>query len=329
MASVEKLPSGKYRARVTYKVGGSWRQKSFTAETKKAALREAALFAPAKYDGTVGQMLDQYISAKEAVLSPSTVAGYRSLARTLKTRHAAFCGLTEVSEKAAQQVANSFSPKTSRNIIALVSSAVRFAGGSFPRVSFARWELRSDFIPREDDVQRIVQEVSGTDMEIPVALGIMGLRRSEILGLSLDDLDGDLLHIHQAVVLGADNRPHQKDPKTPGSDRVIAIPSALADRIREQGHVTDLTGHAITNRFKRLAARLGISIRFHDLRHYFVSYCHNILRLSDAQIQALGGWSTNSVLRRHYLHSMQNEETARLVASAFSATISATKTKKP
>lgn len=326
MASVEKLPSGKYRARITYKTSTGWRQKSFTADTKKAAVLLAAMFVPSTGSGTVGEMIEDYIRVRGAVLSPSTVKGYKSIAKTLRTRYAAFWGLTEVSQASAQAVANSFSPKYARNVMGLVSAAVRFSGGSFPSVSFPRWELNSDFIPREEDIQRIVQEVSGTEMEVPVALGILGLRRSEIVGLSSDDLDGCRLHIHTVKVYGSDNKLHEKGTKTALSDRFIILPDIIAQKITVQGFVTNLTSHAISGRFSRLVKRLGVSMRFHDLRHYFASYCHNVLKLPDAAIQKLGGWAPNSsALRRHYVHSMRDDETARLVASSFSATFSAIK----
>lgn len=328
MASVRKLPSGNYQGRANWiDETGKRHRKSFTAETRRQALRLAEDYEATTHSSTtIGAALDAYVRSRAPLLSPSTVRSYLSVASNTKTRYAAFCGLTEPSEKQAQDLitemlADGASPKAIKNRIGLLSAAVRYAGGTFPRVTLPKITLRSDFIPSEADIQRITAAVAGSEMEIPVALGILGLRRSEIVGLSLADLEGCQLHIHAAKVYGSDNKMHLKTTKTDKSDRFIVLPEHLADLIRAQGHITTLTSHAISGRFSRLVNRLGISMRFHDLRHFFVSYCHNVLHLSDAQIMKLGGWSSDHIMKRHYLQSMHDTETAELVAASLSAVL--------
>ena len=322
MASVRKLPSGKWQARASYKdAAGKYREKSFTADTRRDALRIADLYEPRPGAGKVGEMIETYIEAKEAVLSPSTIRAYISMANTIKTRHAAFWSLATVSQRDAQRLANQFSPKTARNVIGLVSSAVKFCGGTFPPVTFPRWELDNAFVPDEKDLGKILSEVKGTKMELPVLLGMMGLRRSEVCAVTPDDLEGNVLHIHEAVVIAPDGSFVRKGTKTAGSDRYITLPDQVADLLRE-GPVT-LSLNSIGKRFSQITKKLGITMRFHDLRAYFASYCHNVLHLSNAQVMRLGGWSTDKALVRHYRHSMHDEETAALVATAFSEQISA------
>lgn len=325
MASVRKLPSGNYQGRANWiDEAGKRHRKSFTAETRRQALRLAEDYEATTHSTTtIGAALDAYVRSRAPLLSPSTMRSYISMASKLKTQYAPFCGLTEPSQKQAQDLVNEMiasgsSPKAIKNRIGLISSAMRFSGATFPTVTLPKIMLRSDFIPKEEDIQRIVADVAGSEMEIPIALGILGLRRSEILGLSLSDLDGCRLHIHAAKVYGSDNELHEKGTKTAMSERFIIIPDILAQKITSQGFVTDLTSHAISGRFTRIVKRLGISMRFHDLRHFFVSYCHNVLHLSDAQIMRLGGWSSDHIMKRHYLQSMHDEETASLVASSFS-----------
>ncbi len=326
MASVEKLPSGKWRARANYKDDtGKRRQKTFTDPDRKTALRAAEEFERSM-EGlpgmTIGKALDAYVAAKKPVLSPSTMRGYISMSRNLKERYGSFLGLIQPSQQQAQAFANELSaemkPKAVKNYIGLVGSAVRFSGGTFPQVTLPRWELHSDFVPSEEAMREIMEEVSGTRLEIPVALGMMGLRRSEVCGLSPEDLEGSTLHVHSAAVYGADNKIHQKGTKTAGSERWISIPEPLADKIRVEG-MPDLSLHALSAAFRRVVRRRHLEpFRFHDLRHFFVSYCHNVLRLSDAQIMKLGGYSTDSVMKRHYRQSMDDKKSADLVASALS-----------
>lgn len=323
MASVRKLPSGNYQGTANWRdQTGKRHRKSFTAETRRQALRLAEDYEAREHTGqTIGKAIDAYVASRAPVLSPSTIRAYTSMASKLKTQYRGFCGLTEPSQKQAQDFINEMladgsSPKAIRNRIGLISAAIRFSGGTFPKVVMPKVSLRTDFIPSEETMQRITEAASGTKLEIPVALGMMGLRRSEICGLRKADLVGNTLHIHSALVMGADKKHYLKGTKTSGSDRYIRIPEALADQMR--GWECDLTPMAVTHAFRKMAARIGVTCRFHDLRHFFVSYCHNVLKLSDAQIQKLGGWKTSFVLRRHYLHSMRDEETADLVAAAFS-----------
>lgn len=325
MASVDRLPSGRWRARVSVKKDGKWKQVSFIADTKREAERQAANFDGIP-SGTIGELLEAYIDVKTAVLSPSTIRGYKSIVKTLKTRHSELWKRTEVSPAEAQALANEWSAKTARNIIGFITTACKFGGYAFPEVTFPRWDLRTDYVPNEKDLKAILDEVTGTKMELPVLLGMMGLRRSELAAVVPEDLDGNRLHIHAAVVLDDKNKKVIKCTKTRGSDRVIILPKHTAALLRK-GPV-ELSINSIGKRFDRITAKIGVKMRFHDLRHFFVSYCHNVLRLSDAQIMSLGGWSTDSVMKRHYRQSMHDDETAKKVARAFSHDFSHAKRKK-
>ena len=132
-------------------------------------------------------------------------------------------------------------------------------------------------------------------------------------------MNGNVLHIHRAAVYGADKAIHVKSPKTYTSDRYVRIPDALADKIRAQGYVTDFTPAGLSHAFCRLLGDIGVPhYRLHDLRHFFVSYCHNVLHLSDAQIQSITGHKT-SVVMQNYLHSMHDDAAGRLVVDSLSS----------
>jgi integrase len=57
-----------------------------------------------------------------------------------------------------------------------------------------------------------------------------------------------------------------------------------------------------------LLRRAGIPedqrFRLHDCRHFFVSYCHDVLKLSDAEIIKLSGHETDSIMKRVYRHAV-------------------------
>ena len=322
---VEKTKSGKYRIRVI--IGhedGKPIRKSFTHHDRKHLLSIAHSYADAHRDSrrvTVGQAMDAFIRAKKPVLSPSTIRAYTSLAKTLKAEHGCFCALSDVSSRDYQALINSLvkkgnSPKTIRNINGFLSAVLKYHGERLPVVNLPQRVKPDIHIPDEQTIKNLYDQVKGTRLEVPLALAVFGLRRSEICALSPDDVTGNIVHIHQAAVYGADKAIHVKNPKTYTSDRRIRIPDTLADKIREQGFVCDYTPAGLSHAFNRIC---GGAFRLHDLRHFFVSYCHNVLHLSDAQIQSITGHKTSVVLRENYLHSMHDDAAGKTVSDSLSA----------
>lgn len=327
MASVEKLPSGNYRGVAQFRDAlGKRRRKSFTDKSERRALRlaenyEEEMQAHAPSSTTLLQAMEAYLDAVRSVLSPATMRGYMNIYNAMKVQHEAACALTAIHAEDSQALVaamlkNGKSPKTISNRFGLISAACKHAKVPYEAPKLPRWELDGGYIPDEEDMRRILEDVRGTRLEIPVALGMFGLRRSEIAGLTLADLDGSVLWVHSATVYGEGNMLANKTTKTKKSKRPVRISDKLANLIRERGVILEMSPAALSCAFEHVVKRCGVKMTFHDLRHFFVSYCHNVLKLSDAQIQTLGGWSTNSVMRRHYLHAMHEAEAAENVAAA-------------
>ena len=165
------------------------------------------------------------------------------------------------------------------------------------------------YIPTDDEIKKLVSAVRGTELEIPVLLGAFcTMRRGEICGLSMDDIDGNIIHVHHSLVKGSDGKYHLKDPKTESSDRYIDAPKFVIDRINEVGHITTLNPHSITIMFQRVLNKNNIQhFRFHDLRHYSASIQH-ALGIPDAYIMERGGWSSDTVLKAVYRHTMSDRQ---------------------
>ena len=327
MASVEKLPSGKYRGIAAwYDMYDKRHKKTFTDPDERRALRLAENYEEQKRASkptgtTVAQALDAYISALRPVLSPSTLKGYISAADSLKTHHTRFCELTELSAEVAQALvtdllARDLSPKTVHNYIGVVSAACRAARVPYEAPKLPRWNLPDCYVPSEDDMRRIMDEVRGTRLELPVSLGMFGLRRSEIAGITAEDLTGNILFVHSSKVYGENNElKEKKTTKTRLSTRTVQLPDRIADMLREQGEI-NMTPAALSSAFHHVVRRLGITMSFKDLRSFFASYCHSVLHLSDIQIQKLGGWSKSMIMRKHYIKSMHDQAAADAVSTA-------------
>ena len=87
MPKAKRLPSGSWRVQVYAgkALDGKPIRESFTAPTKKEAEYMAAQWqlqrSARPEDYTVAEAISAYIDAKSAILSPSTVQKYKSLAR--------------------------------------------------------------------------------------------------------------------------------------------------------------------------------------------------------------------------------------------------------
>lgn len=76
---------------------------------------------------TVGQAIDRYIDSKDAVLSPSTIRGYKSLQKgiLLPLHDVRLADLTqEAVQRFVNRIARDHSPKTVKNVHGLISAAL-------------------------------------------------------------------------------------------------------------------------------------------------------------------------------------------------------------
>lgn len=321
MANARKLPSGNYRCRVYVgKENGKDVYKSFTAPKKTLAENMASQYLldlekkqrNIRSEKTFSEALADYISIKEAVLSPSTIAGYKSLEKRFLKNYPGFCKmkLSDITQEDVQKLISDLSrkssPKTVRNFHGLISSTL---GKELMLNTTMPQKIEPNlYIPTDDDIKKLVNAVKGTEIEIPVLLGAFCLmRRGEICGLSMEDIKGNTIHVHHSLVMGSDNQYHLKAPKNNSSDRYINVPDFVIDKINEKGYITKLTPNAITSMLHRILKSNNIPLfRFHDLRHYSASIRH-ALNIPDAYIMAEGGWKTDTVLKSVYRHALKDK----------------------
>lgn len=277
---------------------------------------------PDKHNMTFTEAARLYIESKENILSPSTVQGYEKILKHLPEdlKTAKLGSLTALSvQKTVSGLSVEKSPKTVRNYSSFIMAVLKSAGADISAPLLPQKERKTAYIPTESDVRAIFKLAEGTRWEVPFHLAALGLRRSEICALTVDDLEGDTLHVNKALVPDKDNNYVIKTTKTEDSTRDITVPHLLAEKIRKQGYVFDGLPHTLTNALYRHCDKLGIP-RFsvHKLRHFFASYMHH-LGFTDKQIQEAGGWKTDHVLKSVYQHAMEMEEAKKKMSRAIAA----------
>ena len=320
-----KLPSGNWHAVVM--IDGQ--RISVTASTKKEVEQKAAaiksgakIAARAKASMTVGDAIDRYIESKDTVLSPSTINGYKKLRRSLFQSIINDPVATisqERIQRAVNTMAKSKSPKYVRNAYGLFTAAMsEYCPDRVFRITLPQKEAPKIRIPSMDDIRVLHEDCVGTPYELPFLLAVwLGLRTSEIRGLTWDCIDGDTLIIKQALVDG-ENGPELKQPKTYSGNRRLQIPPyikrLLDETPQKDEFIVHYTRNAMYNHLHRACDRNGIEpFRFHDLRHVNASVMLG-LNVPDKYAMERMGHATNNMLKNVYQHTMSDE--AKRVADA-------------
>ena len=312
---IEKLPSGSYRIRKTYKgqvYTVIFDSKPTQKESMLAMAKELEKAQSVKTNLTFQKAAENYVDMKRNVLSPRTIKEYIETANRFPEwfQKLPISDITQVEiNKLVNELSKSKSPKTVRNYHGFLTAVLStFYPNLKVSTTLPQKVKKEPYTPSQEDVKRILAEVNGTQYEIPITLACYGMRRSEICALKPEDVVGDVLHINKALVLNENKEWVVKTTKTMESTRDIIIPAELAEKIHSQGYVYQGHPGSITKCLERIEQRLGIP-RFplHKLRHYFASEM-SALGVPEADILRMGGWETDHVMKSVYRHSMMEKE---------------------
>lgn len=314
--TIEKLPSGSYRIRQME----NGKLYSITLPYKPNK-REAYELIQNKINHVVDNSMtfqkaaEEYINIKNNVLSPSTIRGYHSVLRNLP-QYFLDMDISQIDEYTLQKFINEYAidhtAKTVHNVNGFVMAVLRLF---YPKVDISvtlpQKQRQERYTPTTEDIKRIMDASRNTKYYIPLFLACLGLRNSEICALTIFDLKGNELTINKALVYGDNGYVVKNVPKTDASNRIIVLPDAVAQSIKEQGYIYDGYPRQIDRHLRRMQKKLNIpSFGIHRMRHFFASYMHD-LGYSDAIIQSLGGWATDNVMKSVYRHAL-NEDSARM-----------------
>jgi len=320
MATAKKLPSGSWRVRVYIgdDSNGKHMYKSFTAGTKKEAEFLAAEYNLKRKekpkDVTVGDAIDGYISNKDGVLSPSTIAGYRNIRKNQfqELMDVPLSKLTTIMvQSAVNRAAYKLSAKSVRNAHGLLVSAVTMYMPDFAfRTTLPAKEHKVKNLPTP---KQIIDAVTGTDIELPAMLAMwLSLRMSEVRGIRHKDINNGVLTVRNVKIAMAGQIEKEKT-KTFHSTRQLVVPERILSMIGEGApnkYVVNMAASTIYKHFvNAVFEATGMHMTFHDLRHVNASIML-ALGIPDKYAMERGGWSTNSTLKSVYQHTFSEERIA-------------------
>lgn len=263
--------------------------------------------------GSFESYCDKYIASKRNVLSPSTLGGYQKCKRCLSKEFKAK-KLNNIEQIDVQEEVNRYaadhSPKSVRNLHGFISAVLKmFRPDMTISTALPQKKKFAHNMPTTEDVERILKASEGTPYHIPFQLAVLGMRRSEICGATIDDLHGNMLTINKTQVY--DEKNHlmtRNDTKTTESTREIYLPDSLVAEIKQAGTIYDKTPPMLVKNLHKYQDELGIEhFRLHDFRHYYASYSH-AQGIPDVYIMESGGWKTDYVMKNVYREAMKNEK---------------------
>ena len=320
MATPKKQKNGTWSALVYIGLGTDGKKKyaRVTTDTKgewayaAAKVRAAGVQEPAE-ELTLGQVVDRYIDSC-GTLSPTTVAGYRKIRRTVFTELMEK-PVTLINADTLQKAINAemtretrlghnVSAKTIRNAYGLVRASLKHVCG-------VSYEVR---LPKDDpkflelpDPAEVMAAIKDTPLELPAMLAMwLSLSMSEVRGLKFSSVRNGCLYIDQ-VIVDVDGRPlEKKRAKVASRNRVLQLPPELDLLIRQWTDLEDYEANFIDDDYlvpypeytiRRWMYKYLPGMTFHQLRHLNASVMLQ-LGVPDKYAMERGGWSTPSVMKR-------------------------------
>ena len=319
--TIEKLPSGSYRIRKM--IDGKLYTRTFDHKPNQSECEKAIASClkdkpTLSINGTVRQCVAGYMESKSNVLSPSTIKGYTSMIKQIDDRFMdmKMSDLTlPILQNEINRYAIDHSAKSVSNYSGFLTSVARFVGLGIQSPTLPTKERSQAYIPSKNDIKRIVDYFKDTEYEAAILLSIYGLRRSELMALTLDDLSGNVLTVNKAKVEATEGRWITKTTKTTDSTREVIISDHLADLIRNQGFIYNRSVGYLRDLLYKAQSDLDIPhFPLHMMRHFFASYMHD-QGYSDKQIMSAGGWKTNQVMKSVYQHALDIQSAKQNMAS--------------
>lgn len=321
----KRLPSGTWFIRM--RLNGQ--NVTVNARTKRECSNKAALIKSEYKAGkrkiersedgpTLETVLDEYIGKRSAVLSPSTIRGYKAYRANyfLNVMQEPINSIDWQAAVNAEAKAGK-SPKTIKNAWNLIKSALRENGVEVSVRLPALAPHEKEWLTAEQ-IPLFLAAIKDKPGEIGALLALSSLRRSEIYGLDWQDIDlqNKVIHVRSSVVLGDDAKPIKRQQnKTASSTRDVPIflprlQTALEAAQMDEGPVV---GGNIGTLRKRITAACKAAdlpdVGVHGLRHSFASLCYS-LGVSELGAMQIGGWSDYQTMRKIYTHISETERKA-------------------
>lgn len=293
--------------------------KATAVKTRQLAIKKAAPRI------TLGAAIDKYLSDNGNLLSPSTLNSWQSYRRT---RFKDYMGkdLGNIPyQKMINDELDDVCGKTVTNAYDLVRHALDYAGVERPKVKLPKKTKADRQWLDFEQIQTFIKALRGKPYELGALLALNSLRRSELLHITLGDIDLDrgIINVRGSSVVGVGNKLIDKDDnKTEDSTRQTHIVIPRLNLIISQLNDADsckndklITTNPTTlyGSINGLCRRNGLpEVGVHGLRHSFASLAYH-LKWSELTTMREGGWKNPKIVHEIYTHLAAADANADIV----------------
>lgn len=275
-------------------------------------------------DTSFEECVKGYIELKKDRNSPRTTKEYKNLCNHFSEK---FCQKSigdiqqlDIDKEVAAWLKKDLAYKTMKNYLSMAQTVISKFGGE--KYSFdmlpEKPKKEECYIPTRDDVKKLLKYMRDNYPRCYPAfwLSTYGLRRGEIIGLTLDKIDFEksIITIDCDIVEDSDHNWVKKDPKTQASKRKIGVSRDLTEFIRLWGKIYDLHPNSLNKALAKSQKALGIThFTLHKMRHYCCTELYEA-KVSENDILAYMGWSeTSDVMREVYRHFRLKHDTDKQI----------------
>lgn len=320
-----KLTSGNWF--IQLRLGGE--SVSVTERTEKQCVK-AAQFIKAEYQAgkreksaqakkpiTLTQAIDKYIKARENMLSPSTIRGYRVIQKH-RFQSAMNKPLNEMEKEDWQRLCNEeskkYTAKTLTNTWRFISSVITEETGIRYTIRLPQIIQKERPFLEPEQISLFISAVKDTEVEIPALLALCSLRISEIRALRWVDIDFEkqIVHVRGSAVYDENtNLVYKAENKNSSSRRDIPmIPQllrALKQSKRDGNYVVALHSQVIYTRINQICKANNLPfVGLHGLRHSFASLAYHLGMPAKIAME-IGGWANDQTMQRIYTHVARSD----------------------
>jgi integrase len=323
IAKPTRLASGEYSGQVM-KDGRRVRIKTETLEEYNAtvaALKAGVITAKYHSDSiSLRNAMLEYIDNRRSILSPSTINGYESMAKTRFLHYAnRSLGSIDYQKMLNEELASGVSARTVKNAWGFVKAVLKDRDITPPSLSLP--QVVQPDLPWLDFEQIIIflDAIRDKPGELAALLALHSLRRSEFLALTLDNFDLDnehpernMIHVRGSLVRGSGNVVVLKETnktQTSRRDIPIMIPrlTGLLTRLTGTGFVINTNTNTIHGQINSVCKKAGLPlVGVHGLRRSFASLAYH-LHWTELQTMRIGGWSDPITVRKIYTKLAQSD----------------------
>lgn len=251
-----------------------------------------------------------YVSSKSNILSPTTIYDYRKSIEYMPSilSNAKLSTIDHVLvQQAINILANKKGARTVQKIKTFILSVLRvYKPDTAFKVFIPKVIKKDQYLPTIEDVSKIIEHSRNTPYESALLLASFGLRKSEICGLTIDDIYENYIVIRQVKVKVGSKFIIKDTTKNHDKNPIVYIPKEILDRIRLIGLYTGYPD-AITTYLYRTQKKLNIpKFSVHKLRHFYPSLLH-LYGVPDKYAMKQGRWKTNQVLKDIYQDTYDQE----------------------